>query len=120
MQYNSLVERHFNAPENPVTAPCPACVTGRGGSVAHGTWIEFQLELDGDEIDAARFRAYGCPHTIALASWLTTELRGMTLTADFALDKKRIVEEFELPAEKMAIVLVAEDALRDCAANAKN
>ena len=77
--------------------------------------MEFQLDLSGQRIQKARFRAYGCPHTIALASWLTARLVGEKLERNYALDKSEVVSVLGLPTEKMRSVLIAEDALRACA-----
>jgi NifU-like protein involved in Fe-S cluster formation len=115
LTYNRLVEDHFRNPRNPAGGPCERAVCGRAGSIERGTWIEFQLTVDDDRVETARFRAYGCPHTIALASWLTEYLPGRTLSDNFVLDRHLITEALGLPVEKLASVLLAEDALRACA-----
>lgn len=115
LEYNDFVIDHFNQPRNAADGPCLDSTCGEGGSVASGVWMEFQLQLDGQRIQTARFRAYGCPHTIALASWLTERLVGERLGGDYALDKNEVVALLGLPTEKMRSVLVAEDALRSCA-----
>lgn len=115
LSYNSLVEEHFRNPRNPAGGPCTQAVCGRAGSIERGTWIEFQLTLDEGVVQKAHFRAYGCPHTIALASWLTEYLPGRKLTDNFMLDRHLITEALDLPVEKLSSVLLAEDALRACA-----
>ena len=116
LNYNAVVEDHFRNPRNPAGGPCERAVCGRAGSIERGTWIEFQLTLGDDrEVERATFRAYGCPHTIALASWLTEYLPGRRLSENFTLDRHVITEELSLPVEKLSTVLVAEDALRVCA-----
>jgi NifU-like protein involved in Fe-S cluster formation len=115
LEYNETVVDHFHQPRNAAEGPCRDSVCGEGGSAESGTWIEFQLQLDGARIEKARFRAYGCPHTIALASWLTERLIGEKLTSGFAISKDEVVRVLGLPTEKMRSVLVAEDALRACA-----
>lgn len=115
LNYNDTVVDHFNRPRNAAPGPCRDATCGEGGSVSSGVWMEFQLGLDGRRIQRARFRAYGCPHSIALASWLTERLVGEKLDQEYALDKKEVVSVLELPTEKMRSVLVAEDALRECA-----
>jgi len=113
--YSALVEDHFRRPRNAAAGTCHESVSGVAGSVERGTWIEFQLRVNLDRrVSRARFRAYGCPHTIALASWLTEYLPGRALRANFALDRDHILEVLELPVEKSHCVLVAEDALRAC------
>ena len=115
LNYNDIVVDHFNSPRNAAPGPCKDSTCGEGGSVSSGVWMEFQLGLDGRRIQRARFRAYGCPHTIALASWLTERLVGEKLDQSYMLDKKEVVSVLDLPTEKMRSVLVAEDALRECA-----
>ncbi len=118
MLYNALVEDHFQRPRNPALADCPDSLEGAAGSVERGTWIAFQLRLGPDRaVRGARFRAYGCPHTIALASWLTEFLPGRVVAGNFTLDRQRVVQVLELPVEKTHCVIVAEDALRACVAH---
>lgn len=115
LEYNGTVVEHFNQPRNAAPGPCTDAICGEGGSAASGVWMEFQLKLRQRRIQRARFRAYGCPHTIALASWLTGRLVGERLDCDYSLDKKEVASVLGLPAEKMRSVLIAEDALRACA-----
>lgn len=116
-QYNALVTELFDQPRNIASDQNELALRGEGGSVPSGVWIEFQLELAQQIIQKAQFRAFGCPHTIALASWLTEQLVGQELTQDYSLDKEEITNVLELPVEKMRSVLVAEDALRACVKN---
>ncbi|MFK8015930.1 MAG: iron-sulfur cluster assembly scaffold protein [Gammaproteobacteria bacterium] len=116
LSYNETVEDHFRNPRNPAGGPCAQDACGRAGSIERGTWIEFQLTMDDDEVQSARFRAYGCPHTRALASWLTEHLPGRKLSENFILDRHLINEALDLPVEKLSSVLLAEDALRACVA----
>lgn len=121
VRYNDRVTEHFERPRNvAVEALVPNAqlkrVSGEGGGIDSGVWIQFELLIDPQRIiDRVQFRAYGCPHTIALASWLTDELVGERLVERYTLDHDRLVGLFDLPAEKLRSVLVAEDALRACA-----
>ena len=115
LEYNRTVQDHFQRPRNAAPGPCQDSVCGEGGDASTGVWLEFQLKLDGDVIRKARFRAYGCPHTIALASWLTEVLPGSELSRGIGIDVERVRQELDLPVEKTRSVLMAEDALRACA-----
>lgn len=122
-KYNQLVIDHFDHPRNAAAAAVGAqgalsggFIAGEGGSVDGGAWIEFQLKVEQKQIQSACFRAYGCPHTVALASWLTQRLVGETLFGGYTLDKQEIGAELGWPTEKMRGLLVAEDAIRACAA----
>jgi hypothetical protein len=93
------------------------CLSGEAGREATGTRVRFLLRLAGPEVAEARFQAYGCPHTLAVASWVAGELAGRRreglqpgTPADWAL-------RFGVPATKLGRLLVIEDAMRDCVAN---
>ncbi|NND65016.1 MAG: hypothetical protein HKM24_03530, partial [Gammaproteobacteria bacterium] len=58
--------------------------------------------------------AYGCPHLLALASWLTEHLIDQTIDLASSLDQTKISEALNMPKEKLNGVLIAEDALRRC------
>ncbi len=113
MNYSDIVIDHFESPRN-VAGPCSAdALNGRAGSRAAGTLVEFCLEVDKGVIGHAGFRAWGCPHTIAVASWLTEQLPGKHVDEVQSLDLDHIAAQLGLPTEKWHCVLTAEDALRD-------
>ena len=113
LAYNARVRDHFERPRNVANGPWPGCRTGEAGSVERGAWIGFQLQLDADGVvQGLRFRAFGCPHTIALGSWLTGFLTGGPLPRDLALDRESVMQALDLPVEKTHCLLLAEDALR--------
>lgn len=130
LPYNPRVIEHFEQPRNVWADPQDLAsagsgswsddarahrVTGEGGRVDSGVWITFQCEVLQRVVRRARFRAYGCPHTIALASWLTERLVGETLVDRYTLDRQEIERTLGLPTEKLRSVLAAEDAVRACA-----
>jgi cysteine desulfurase len=82
---------------------------GEAGSVSREAWVRFHLAFDGDVVKAARFQAYGCPHTLAVAAWLTEQLPGRRdvpgTPADWA-------SALSVPTEKLGRLLIVEDALR--------
>jgi cysteine desulfurase len=82
---------------------------GEAGSVAQEAWVRFHLAFEGATVKAARFQAYGCPHTLAVAAWLAERLPGRTdlpgMPADWASD-------LSVPTEKLGRLLIVEDALR--------
>ena len=80
MAYSDLVRRHFRHPVNGGRPGWAADAEGEAGSVATGLAIRFWLALDGDRIRRAAFAAYGCPHAIATASWVTERLEGRRLS----------------------------------------
>jgi cysteine desulfurase len=87
---------------------------GSAGSVTAGTWIRFALRLRGGRVTEARFRAYGCPHTLAAVGWLAEQARGKTLAELVGLGLEEVVRRHDIPAEKLGRLLIVQDALRDC------
>jgi hypothetical protein len=76
--------------------------------------VRFQLLIDGDTVKDARFQAFACPHTTAVAAALCGALPGRkraTLVpgapADWAAAQG-------VPVEKLGRLLIVEDALRQC------
>jgi NifU-like protein involved in Fe-S cluster formation len=120
MNYSSIVMDHFDHPRNVMDACATADLRGRAGSKAAGLLVEFCLKVSDGRVNHAAFRAWGCPHGIAVASWLTEQLPGKSLDDAQSLDLEKIAGELDLPAEKWRCVLTAEDALRDAARGAVN
>lgn len=118
MNYSSIVIDHFEKPRNVVISCDEAALHGRAGSKAAGVLVEFCLDVTDGKIDHAGFRAWGCPYTIAVASWLTEQLPGQRLDQVQSLDLDAIASQLSLPAEKWHCVLTAEDALRAAAREA--
>jgi hypothetical protein len=96
--------RHSGEPSG--TAPV---VYGEAGRERHGTRVRFMLQLAGGRVLQARYRAYGCPYTLAACEWLATRLettgRGsLGAPADWA-------QQLQIPPERLGRLLVVEDAL---------
>ena len=49
-------------------------VSGEAGREQRGTRVRFTLRLDGDRLLEVRYRAYGCPYTLAACEWLARRL----------------------------------------------
>lgn len=115
LSYSEAVIDHFERPRNVgADDDCERSLVGRAGSKGAGLLIEFCLHVREGLIERAHFRAWGCPHTIATASWLTEALRGQSLASAQQLDLGTVAGELGLPPEKWHCVLTAEDALRAC------
>jgi hypothetical protein len=85
-------------------------VSGEAGREQRGTRVRFMLQLDGPQLVEVRYRAYGCPHTLAACEWLAQRLEsgardGIGGPADWA-------QQLQIPPVKMGRLLVIEDALR--------
>ncbi len=113
--YSPLLLEHFQQPRNVGTLERGAAQTGTAvvGALEQGQLLQWQLHVAGDAIiDAVRFKAYGCPATIACASLLSEWVQGQSLEQAASLDANRLVAALALPPLKLHCALLAQDALR--------
>jgi cysteine desulfurase len=89
-------------------------VRGEAGGPDAECWIRFHLLVGGDTVKDARFQALGCPHTLATAAWLTTELRGRHREDAVPGTPAMWAQALGVPVEKLGRLLTVEDALRSC------
>ena len=87
-------------------------VSGEAAALDRGAWVQFAARIDGERFADCRFRAFGCPPTLAAASLVAGRLRGSPLSAASSIKAAGIAQELDAPAEKMGRLLVVEDALR--------
>jgi nitrogen fixation protein NifU and related proteins len=92
-------------------------VNGGAGDVEQGARVEFEFQVDSTRIVRGRFRAFGCPHLIAAASWVTDRLRGATREEIAAWDWREVADALAVPPAKFGRLLTVQDALRDAARN---
>lgn len=98
---------------------------GEAGRTEHGTRVRFSLRLAaGGRVREARYRAYGCPYTLACCEWLARRLGGARLPRPSAQRSAaqrlaRAVGEpaqwalaLGIPPARLGRLLVIEDALR--------
>jgi nitrogen fixation protein NifU and related proteins len=90
---------------------------GGAGDVEQGARVEFEFRLEARRVVGARFRAFGCPHLVAAASWVTDRLRGATREELAAWDWREAAEALEIPPAKFGRLLTVQDAVRDAARN---
>jgi NifU-like protein involved in Fe-S cluster formation len=116
MEYSSEVRRRFSAPARAGALPPKAgnVVTGAAEDPSLRFWVRFQVELAGTGIGRVRFAAYGCPHSLATADWVASELEGKPADALTRIDFDDLAARFGLPREKHGILLRIEDALGAC------
>ena len=92
-------------------------VSGDAGREQRGTRVRFTLRVACDRVLEVRYRAYGCPYTLAACEWLARRLEagGVALIGapgDWA-------QALQIPPARMGRLLVVEDALRAALAAAK-
>ena len=113
----------FDAPLPPLVAalfrmlrhagePQPGAVTGLAGSQALGTQVEFSLRNASGCATGLRFRAYGCPYTLATCEWLAGRLEGAELAGGLPDGPLQWAVALQVPDERLGRLLIAEDALR--------
>lgn len=113
-RYSATVRELFGelAGAGDLPADVGKTVSGEAAALDRGAWVRFTALIEGERFTDCRFRAYGCPHTLAAASLVAGRLRGAPLAAASSIDALGIARELDAPAEKMGRLLVVEDALR--------
>jgi hypothetical protein len=110
VKYNELTLHYFQ------TAPAAGVLSGadvhRGaaGKRAHGTWVQFDLQVSGGIVHAARFLAFACPHTIAASAWVAEHAGGPLHGTALPGGVQGLSERFAFPPEKRGRLLIIEDA----------
>jgi hypothetical protein len=92
-------------------------VSGEAGGPGQESWVRFHLLVADDIVKDARFKAFGCPHTMDTAAWLCRELRGRQRAALIPGTPAAWAASRGVPVEKLGRLLVVEDALRACLAH---
>jgi NifU-like protein involved in Fe-S cluster formation len=118
VNYNDLTRRYFDSPTNVGELSGPGVFRGAAGNREQGVWVQFDLQAGAGRLLTARFLAFGCPHTIAIASWLAEQAAGKTLKPALPESIPDLRARFELPVEKMGRLLIIEDAWLAAAAAA--
>jgi NifU-like protein involved in Fe-S cluster formation len=117
-RYCAEVRRRMaNLPGAGTFAQATDVATGLAGNREQGAEIELSCRIVGGQVGEARFRAFGCPHFLAAASWLTDRLRGASRNEIERWDWREVAEALEVPAAKFGRLLTLQDAVRDVARN---
>jgi NifU-like protein involved in Fe-S cluster formation len=85
---------------------------GEAGREELGTRVRFALCIAGGRVQAVRYRAYGCPYTLATCEWLARTLEGRPPEAPGIGNPLDWAQRLEVPAAKLGRLLVVEDALQ--------
>ncbi|GAC1622735.1 MAG: hypothetical protein NVS9B10_07030 [Nevskia sp.] len=112
--YGTLIWRLFNeAPRaGEFAAGEPGVVTGQAGTPAARSVLRLQLRFAGEVVDDARFRAYGCPTSIAVGAWIAGWAPGRTAAQLALLNLAQLRAELEIPDDRAHCALLGEDALK--------
>lgn len=114
LDYSEMVMDRFERPVNAGRLH-GRDVTGVAGDESLGTRVEFDFRVRRGVVERGTFRAYGCPHAIAAASWVAEAAEGRRLKDTGWLDALELARVLALPDHKLGVLLVVEDALRDAA-----
>jgi NifU-like protein involved in Fe-S cluster formation len=108
-----------HAGDLPLTDDPGVLLYGEGGSQAAGTQVRFVLRMGPGQVYEARYRAYGCPYTLASCEWLARRLAGVQLREASAAGLTAAIggplewaAALDIPAERLGRLLIIEDALR--------
>ena len=112
--YSVTVRGYF---ENPVHAgDLPSRYTDTYASEASdgasGARIGLALALQGGNIAAMRFRAWGCPHLVAAAEAVCERFEGKEVESLARFEPQELMDILSVPVEKTGRILVLEDALQ--------
>jgi NifU-like protein involved in Fe-S cluster formation len=103
--------QHAGEPQPAAPASASArLASGEAGREQHGTRVRFMLQLDAGRLVGVRYRAYGCPYTLAACEYLAQQLESggpdsIGGPADWA-------QKLQIPPAKLGRLLVVEDALK--------
>jgi len=112
--YSAPVLEHFRNPRGPGRLAARAgarVVSGEARASAGGQRVRLHLELADGRIARARFQAFGCPVTIALASAAVERLEGAVLADARGLSAAALATALELDAEQRALADLPVQAL---------
>jgi hypothetical protein len=110
MNYSELTRRYFESAANVGELTGAGVFRGAAGSLEGGTWVQFDLQINGGAVSAARFLAFACPHTIAVSAWLAEQAVGQRVKALLPEGVPELRNRFAVPVEKTGRLLIIEDA----------
>jgi hypothetical protein len=87
---------------------------------ALNVWVRFRVEVSRGYIRSAEFEVFGCPHTVAAASWAADWLRGGRAERLERLDVQEMRRALDVPTEKLGKLLRLEDAVLACSARLRH
>ena len=106
--YSARVRALFAAPEHAGELSSGESVRVEGQEVR----LELSATVSDEAVQSMRFRAWGCPHTIAAAEAACALLEGRPVTGLLEFSASDLMEYLSVPVEKTGRILVIEDALR--------
>ncbi len=90
----------------------PGVVSGEAGSKAARSVLRLQLRFEVGRVADVRFKAYGCPSSIAVGAWIAEWSLGRSAAELAALRAADVRQALEIADDRAHCALLGEDALR--------
>jgi len=118
---SDAVRAHLRDPVGAGSFPpeTPGVVSGDAGSIEDGRLVRIQLAVAAGAIADVRFKAFGCPATIACASLLAERLPGRSLAQAGQIDAAELAASLRLPPSRLGVADTVASALRAALARAR-
>ena len=115
--YHQNVIDHYENPRNVGSLPVkePHVGTGLVGAPACGDVMRLQIQIsgeDGETIEKAVFKTFGCGSAIASSSYVTELIEGMKISDAVKIRNTDIAQHLKLPPVKIHCSVLAEDAIK--------
>ncbi len=111
--YSPEVRLRFANPVNalPLKGAYPVALSAAASMPGEICEIQFSAGIEHGRIAEIGFRALACPHVIAAADFLCSELRGLAVSAFATVWTNKLMAALSIPEEKTGRIFLLEDAL---------
>lgn len=115
-RYHENVIDHYENPRNVGSLDKSKKNVGTGlvGAPACGDVMKLQIQLneDGETIEKAVFKTFGCGSAIASSSYATEVIKGMKVEEALKIKNSDIAKYLKLPPVKLHCSMLAEEAIK--------
>ena len=113
MAYSAAVLDRVRNPQRVGVLPdAPEVGTGEAGSMDAGTFARIQVRVEQGRIVAARFKVFGCSAAIAATGLVAEWLEGASVAEAGLVTPERVVQDLQLPQERIHVAAIAVEAAR--------
>jgi NifU-like protein involved in Fe-S cluster formation len=112
--YSALVARLFAQAPGAGRPDGPGWAVGEAEEPLTGTRVRVYLRASGGRVTACRYQVRGCPHTVAAAALVATQLPGRPVEG-LDVEPAALARELDAPAAKLGRIFVIQDAVRSAA-----